>query len=256
MSPLLHIAFYNSTSRAHSTYNAPLAKWLALAAACWRQQTGGGDGWWYGGLRGPPHAVRRSTMRIDPRTRKTQKACARQVTANFCVRVESSILMLFGLARSVCCGTGWLVRISEAVGISEMPCWQQVAAAAGGNHAFGNAPARFSVAGRTNMGAGATRGWDGNWAAMGGGGGGGWAARWHHHMPPAGIIICRQLASSGKLDIIPCQSYALRSILSFVILPWALIIECFHQCFHPAASPAWAPETPALPSLPAPAAGI
>ena len=93
-------------------------------------------------------------------------------------------------------------------------------------------------------------GWGGvGWGGVGWGGGGG-------DGPPDGIIICRQLASSGKLDIIPCQSYALRAILSFVILPWALIIECFHQCFHPAASPAWAPETPALPSLPAPAAGI
>jgi ankyrin repeat protein len=35
VTPLLHIAFYNSTSRAHSTCNAPLATWLVLAAADW-----------------------------------------------------------------------------------------------------------------------------------------------------------------------------------------------------------------------------
>ena len=89
--PLLHIAFYNSTSRSHSTCNAPLATWLALTAADLRQQTGGGDGWWYGGLRGPPHAVRRSRMRIDPRTRaQRKKTCARHVTATFCVQVEDT----------------------------------------------------------------------------------------------------------------------------------------------------------------------
>jgi hypothetical protein len=36
--PSLPIAFYNSTSRAHNTCNAPLATWLALAAADWRQR--------------------------------------------------------------------------------------------------------------------------------------------------------------------------------------------------------------------------
>ena len=70
----------------------------------WRQQTGGGDGWWYGGLRGPPHAVRRSRMRTDPRTRaQSKKVCVRQVTANFCVRVEDAVRPRGPRARSVCC---------------------------------------------------------------------------------------------------------------------------------------------------------
>ena len=73
-------------------------------------------------------------MRIDPRTcTQRKKTCARQVTANFCVRVEDAVR-----PRAVCLlrfrtGTGWLVRISEAVGISEMPCWRQVAAGARGS---------------------------------------------------------------------------------------------------------------------------
>ena len=60
---------HKTASDAHGTCNAPLATWLALAAADWRQQPGDGDGWWcYGGLRGPPHGVRRSRLRIDPQT--------------------------------------------------------------------------------------------------------------------------------------------------------------------------------------------
>ena len=83
-----------------------------------------------GGLRGPPYGFRRSRMGIDPRTlAQRNKACAREQQT---VRVEEAVR-----PRAVCLlrfrtGTGWLVRISEAVGISEMPCRRQVAAAAGG----------------------------------------------------------------------------------------------------------------------------
>ena len=138
----------------------------------WRQQTGGG--WLYGGLRGPPHGVRRSRMRIDPRTlAQRNKACAREQQT---MRVEDAVR-----PRAVCLlrfrtGTGWLVRISEAVGSSEMPCWRQVAAAAGGI-----TPSEMRLRG--------SRSW-----------GGLKRARWHLKAAPIGIGAAGIQAPGGPLN--------------------------------------------------------